>query len=168
MSIVGNMAGCYSPIGKTFVITDDNGNEMTGVVTAQEQVFTATDNDVREGLIYASDDGVSTGTKDIPSYRTTQGVYLVFSGDEFLIPLSDYSQYDYTELQCIIAPFDTDIDNSVASDKIVLNNTVYPTNSNVAISSVSKDSSGQTIKLNITNDTDNMYVVHYLTYREEN
>ena len=51
MSIIGNMAGCYSPMGKTFIIEDENGNEITGVVTEQEQIFTATDNDVREGLI---------------------------------------------------------------------------------------------------------------------
>ena len=32
MKIVGNVVGCYSPMGKSFIIADENGNEMTGVV----------------------------------------------------------------------------------------------------------------------------------------
>ena len=60
--ISGNMVGSYSQLGKTFILTDEYGNEITGVVVDQETVFTATDNDVREGKTYASNDGVSVGT----------------------------------------------------------------------------------------------------------
>jgi hypothetical protein len=60
--ISGNMVGAYSSIGKTFIIVDENGNELTGVIVDKEVIFTAEDNDVREGKIYASDDGVSVGT----------------------------------------------------------------------------------------------------------
>ena len=75
--ISGNMVGSYSQMGKTFILMDENGNEITGVVVDQETVFTATDNDVREGFVYAGDSGVSTGTKNIPSYHTTEGFKLV-------------------------------------------------------------------------------------------
>lgn len=62
MSIIGNMVGCYSPMGKTFILQDENGNEITGVIVDQETVFNATPNDVREGKVFAGDEGVKTGT----------------------------------------------------------------------------------------------------------
>lgn len=62
MNIAGNLVGSYNSIGKTFILVDENGNELTGVVVDQETIFTATDNDVREGKVYASDNGVSVGT----------------------------------------------------------------------------------------------------------
>lgn len=167
MSIVGNMTGCYSPIGKTFIIADENGNEITGVVVDQERIFTATDNDVREGMVYASDSGVSTGNKNIPSYRTTKGRRLVSAGNSFSIPLSDYDQYDFTELQCIIAPFNTSVTDSVAADKVVLYNCVYPTGSTTKISDVTKNIGEKSIDLNIVNDSNNVYILHYVTYKEE-
>ena len=63
--ISGNMVGAYSQIGKTLILVDDNGNELTGVVVDSEVVFTATDSDVRTGKVYASNDGVSVGTLDV-------------------------------------------------------------------------------------------------------
>ena len=59
MSISGNMVGSYSQIGKTFTLVDENGHEIVGVVVDKETIFTATDNDVRQGKVYASNDGVS-------------------------------------------------------------------------------------------------------------
>lgn len=63
--ISGNMVGAYSSLGKTFILQDEDGNEITGVVVDSEVVFTATDSDVRAGKVYASNDGVSIGTLDI-------------------------------------------------------------------------------------------------------
>ena len=63
--ISGNMVGSYSQIGKTFVLVDENGNEVTGVIVGSEVIFTATDEDVRAGKVYASNDGVSVGTLDV-------------------------------------------------------------------------------------------------------
>ena len=65
MSISGNMVGSYSAIGKTFILVDEDGNEITGVVVDKQTIFTATDDDVREGKVYASNDGVSVGTLQI-------------------------------------------------------------------------------------------------------
>ena len=166
--ISGNMVGSYSQMGKTLILLDENGNEITGVIVDQETVFTAGDNDVREGFVYAGDDGVSTGTKNIPAYRTQRGVYMVFDGDDFIIDsLHDYSQYDYTELQCIIAPLGESASSSVAADKIVLNNSVYRTESDVALSNVFKDNNNKAINLNISNNSGLDYVIHYFTYRKE-
>lgn len=63
--ISGNMVGMYSSIGKTLVLVDADGNELTGVVVGSEIIFTATDSDVRAGKVYASNDGVSVGTLDV-------------------------------------------------------------------------------------------------------
>lgn len=166
--ISGNMVGSYSQMGKTLILLDENGNEITGVIVDQETVFTAGDNDVREGMIYAGDDGVSTGTKNIPAYRTEQGVCMIFDGDDFIIDdMSKYNMYDYTQLQCIIAPFESSIRESVASDKIVLNDNVYLTNSTESLALVSKDEKNQCISLNIVNNSGVDYVIYFFTYREE-
>jgi hypothetical protein len=64
MKIVGNMVGCYSPMGKTFIIEDENGNEITGIVVDQETVFTATAADIVKGKVAGTDDGVVVGTHE--------------------------------------------------------------------------------------------------------
>ena len=64
MKIVGNMVGCYSPMGKTFIIEDENGNEITGIVVDQETVFTATAADIVKGKVAGTDDGVVIGTHE--------------------------------------------------------------------------------------------------------
>lgn len=166
--ISGNMVGSYSQMGKTFILMDEDGNEITGVVVGQETVFTAGDNDVREGMIYASDGGVSEGTKNIPAYRTEKGYCMISDGDEFSIScMSEYNQYDYTELHCIIAPFNSNTENSVAVDKVVLYDGVYAIGSVDIISTVSKNHDTKSIDLNITNNSGIDYVIHYFTYREE-
>ena len=64
MKIVGNMIGCYSPMGKTFIIEDENGNEITGIVVDQQTVFTATASDIVKGKVAGTDDGVVVGTHE--------------------------------------------------------------------------------------------------------
>ena len=64
MKIIGHMIGCYSPIGKTFIIEDENGNEITGIVVDKETVFTATAADIVKGKIAGTDDGVVVGTHE--------------------------------------------------------------------------------------------------------
>lgn len=166
MSIMGNMVGGTSPL-KTLVIVDENGNEFTGVVTDSEVIFTATDSDVRAGAIYAGDNGVSIGSKDILEYRTTQGYTVIPSGKSFSIKLSQYDSYNYTKLQCIIAPFNTNLQNSCAFDKIVVNDKVYAAMSADVISTVSKNTINKSIDLNIMNDSDKIYLIYFFTYKEE-
>lgn len=166
--ISGNMVGSYSQMGKTFILTDSDGNEITGVVVGQETIFTAGDNDVREGMVYASDEGVSTGTKNIPAYRTSAGIELISPSSSYSIPLSEYNCYDYTVFQCLVSLLEYDnIQNSVNTNIISINNGVYTVNSTDKLSEVSKNADTKSIELNITNDTENFYVLRYFTYREE-
>ena len=166
--ISGNMVGSYSQIGKTFIITDEDGNELTGVVVSQETLFDATDNDVREGIVYASDGGVSTGTKHIPGYRTTAGRELIAPGGTYSIPLSSFDQYDYTKFHCIISLVDlSDMNNSVNTNMIILNDCVYAANSTDKLADVTKNAETKSVELNMTNDSANYYFIYYFTYREE-
>lgn len=167
MSIAGNMVGSYSQMGKTFILTDSDGNEITGVVVGQEQVFTAGDNDVREGLVYAGDSGVSTGTKEILEYRTTYSSRLILPGEKYSIPLSDHNKYNYTKLQCLIAEFNSSFANSVQVVNFVIGDCLYALNSTEVVSNVSKNADDKSIDFNITNDTDKVYVIHYFTYKQE-
>ena len=68
MAIFGNMIGGVAPL-KTVLLVDENGNEILGVAVDKEVIFTATDNDVKKGLVYAGDKGVSIGTRYIPLYN---------------------------------------------------------------------------------------------------
>jgi hypothetical protein len=161
--ISGNMVGSYSQLGRTLTIVDENGEELIGVIVGQETKFTACDNDVREGMIYAGDDGVSTGTKDIPAYYTTQGERVITRGSKFILPIPDYN---YTKLQAIICSFNTNLDNSVASEKVVINNNVYDVQSTVVLSTVQKDNENACIDLGITNTSDKHCLMRYFSYKE--
>lgn len=164
--ILGNATGGFG-FPRTYIIADENGNEVTGVYVESETIFTATDNDVREGMVYASDSGVSTGTKNIPAYHTRQGSRLILPNMSYSIPLTDYDLYDYTRFQCVIAVRNTSISDSVAVNKVVIENNVYEVNSLEAISTIIKNLDTKSIDLNIVNNTDDIYVIHYFTYREE-
>lgn len=64
MKIVGNMVGCYSPMGKTFIIEDENGNQVTGIVVDQETILTATAADIVAGKTAGTEDGIVVGTHE--------------------------------------------------------------------------------------------------------
>jgi hypothetical protein len=165
--ILGNATGGFG-FPKTYIIADSDGNELVATYVESETIFTATDNDVREGMVYASDSGVSEGKKNIPAYRTERGTCMIFDGEELVLAdMEKYEQYDYTQLQCIIAPFNSSVKESVASDKIVLYDSVYPINSITPLSTVSKNANDKSISLNLVNNSGQDYIIHYFTYREE-
>jgi hypothetical protein len=118
-------------------------------------------------MVYASDAGVSTGTNDIPAYRTTQGNKIVRPGEQFIISLSHFDKYNYTKLQCVITKYNTSINNSMATDKVVIDNSVYNVGSPEILSNVTKDVNLKSINLNIVNNSDNIYIIRYFTYKEE-
>ena len=162
MSIVGNMVGCYSPIGKTFILTDENGVELIGVVTDQEQIFTATDNDVRDGYVYASDCGVSIGSKNIPSYHTSCGYKLVPAGKEVRIYVPEY---DYTYLLVSIAVYDTNREQSVKTTHTSIDGGMYNVGNNIKLSDIVIDHDAEEVVLGIT--VAEKSIVRYLITREE-
>lgn len=166
MAFYGNPVGgfCYP---KTYILTDENGNEMaTGVVVGEKTVFDATPADVNVGKIFASDEGVQEGT-NTKKYRTTRGSKIVLPGESYFIKLDQYEQYNYTEFQAMIAEFNTTNEDSVSVVKVSLNNSVYNVNSIVKLSDVTTDPATQSINLNIVNNTDNQHVIHYMVYKED-
>lgn len=166
MNIVGNMVGCYSPMGKTFIIQDSDGNEITGVVTGEETVFTATADDIKIGKIAATDEGIVEGT-DTKTYRTCMKNLLILPGEDYSIPLSDYNRYDYTGFNAMIAKFNNTIADSTAVEKVVLNDCVYNVSSTNVLSNITKNQETKSIDLNITNNTDDTYLIYIATYKEE-
>lgn len=167
MAYYGNPVGgfCYP---KTYILTDEDGNEMaTGVVVGEKTVFTATDNDVRLGKVYAGDEGVKTGTKDIPIYYTTSGVVAIPAGSELKIVIEENDRWDYTELQAMICPYNSSIDNSVSVEKVVIKDKVYNSGSTAVVASVTKDATNNAILFGITNNSTKQALIRYITYKEE-
>ena len=165
--IYGNTVGAGG-LPKSYVLeTEDGAQRLIGVLVGEETVMTATANDIRKGKIAATEDGITEGEKDIPAYRTAVGSWTVKPGQIFSIPLSGYTQYDYTKLQCMIVSKNTKPSDSVATEKIVLNDAVYPVESIEKISSVTKDFENKSIELNFTNNTEQTYYIRYYTYRQE-
>ena len=64
MRITGNMVGCYSPVGKTFVFEDENGNEVLGIIVDQEEILTATSADIIAGKTAGTEEGIVVGTHE--------------------------------------------------------------------------------------------------------
>lgn len=60
--ICGNVVGGASSFGKTFLIEDQDGNQLTGVVVDELTIFTATAEDIKIGKTAATDSGIVTGT----------------------------------------------------------------------------------------------------------
>lgn len=166
--INGNAVGGIVGYGKTFILIDENGNELTGVVVDEEVIFTADPNtDIRDGKVAATDVGVVTGTTTIPNYETTQGFCVVAPGSTFEIStLKNNNIYDYSFLQCIIVLYSTDVNNSVNAEYVVINDAMYEVKNETPLSSVTKNMEDKIINFNIINNSENIYLIKYVTYRE--
>jgi uncharacterized protein YjiK len=63
MSIIcGNLVGGITGYGKSFVLVDENDNELTGILVDEVTVFTATAEDIKLGKVAGTESGVVTGT----------------------------------------------------------------------------------------------------------
>ena len=160
--INGNTIGIGSAPLKTVILTDENGTEITGVITGSEVVFTATDNDVRSGMVYASDEGVSTGTKDIPVYYASYGHKIIFANSEATISTLEY---DYKNLIVTISTYDTSWNQSLSSTYVSIDNGMYAVGSNVKLSDISIDHDNEQIHLGIT--VNEKSVLRYFVTKEE-
>ena len=160
--ILGNATGGFG-FPKTYILTDENGNELTGVFVESETIFTATDNDVREGMVYAGDSGVSTGSKYIPSYHTTEGYKIITNGSLLKIKSVDY---DYTKLQALICSFNSNLSNSVATEQVSINNNVYDVRSTTIVSNITKNDTDGSIEFGIVNESGEPKIIIYFYYKE--
>lgn len=163
--IIGNVVG-GKPLIKSYILETEDGKEIPAVLTDQEVVFTATPNDIREGKVAATGDGVTVGEKVIPSYHTSEGVAYIPSGTKFMIQLKTLDLYKYTKLQAIICPFERSTSESVTAEKVSMDSKVYNVKSNTSISNVGIDETLQSIDLGIVNSTDRPFIIRYFTYKE--
>ena len=151
----------------TYCVTVDGVNKAFAQLVGEEKAeLTATENDIRENTVAITGKGITTGTKDIPAYHTTRGAVAVLPNDDFVINILKGDRYDYTELLCLIAPYNTSMRDSVAMDRTVIYDAVYTAGSTEKLADVVKDAANKAINLGITNG-DTPYVIQFMTYRGE-
>ena len=149
-----------------YILVDENGNETPAIYVDSEVLLTANSNDIRAGKTAVTEDGVTEGTKDIPAYHTTEGIKIVTAGSPYIIELTE-GRHKYTKFQALICRFNTSASDSVASEKVVINDNVYEVGYTVSISLVTSDDSNSIIDLGISNSGDTISVLRYFTYKEE-
>lgn len=147
---------------QTYIFEDESGNQITGVYVDKETIFTATDNDVREGLVYASDKGQSVGTKDIPIYYASCGCKFVLANKQATISIPEYN---YNNLMVIITTYDTSIEQSLVSTYVVIDNGVYEIGNSTKLSDVVIDTYNEQIDLGIA--VSEKSVLRYFVLKEE-
>lgn len=145
---------------QTFILVDEDGNEVPAVLVDEEVTLTATANDIRINTTAVTEAGVTVGEKVIPAYHTTEGMVGILPGEAFAIERMG-DDCDFTKLQAI---FCTD---SVAAQNVCINTKVYAVNSTEVISDVTIDVNTQTINFGLVNNSTIPYILRYFTYREE-
>lgn len=147
----------------TYILVDENGVEVPAVLVDEKVTLTATANDIRIGTTAVTEEGVVTGEKEIPAYHTSEGYRAVPKGTKFTLPLPNYN---YTKLQAIFCPFNTSMSNSVAAEKVAIENKVYSVRSATAEANVTKDETVGQIDFGITNSSNGVYLIRYFSYKE--
>ena len=149
-----------------YLIVDEAGNELYGTFVNQQILTDATADDIRLGKTAVTESGLITGEKEIPSYHTTEGIQVIMAGNDCNIKLPN--KYDYTKMQAIICAYNTSLSDSVAAEKVCINDNVYAVGSTTVLSTVSIDSNNQTINLGIKNEGNSLLIIRYFSYKEEN
>lgn len=156
--------GSGGALPSTFILVDEDGYEIPAVLTEEEVELTATANDIRKGTTAVTEDGVITGEKDIPVYHTSEGYVLITPGSAVRIQV--VADCEYTKLQALICGFNTSIPNSVATEKVCINDSVYLVNSTEVLSTVTVDTSTKTINFGITNTSGKIQILRFFMYKE--
>ena len=156
------------PVGTLYILEDDSGEQVYGTPVGDEIVpVTGTANDVREGVTVVTEEGIITGEKEIPAYHTTEGITVIPAGGACNIWIPDANRYDYTKLQAIICHFGGSVADSVAADKVSINNNVYLAGETIPIATVTVDHDAKEIVLGIVNEDTLPLVIRYFSYKEE-
>ena len=166
--IVGKVIGGNPVTPKSYILQTEDGQEYPAVLVSEETVFTAETNDVREGKIFATGDGVKTGEKVIPAYHTIQGTRLITNGSEVDIPNPDpaIDYYDYTQLQTILCSFNSSMSNSVSAEKVSIGDNVYNVQSTEPLSTIEKNHDSKKIVFGLINNLGKSMIVRYFMYKE--
>lgn len=162
--LYGNVAGGFGN-PKTYILTDNNGKEITGVLVDNVTVFDATPEDVRVDKVFASDEGVQTGV-DTKTYRTTMASRVIKPGESLSIPLTYYNAYDYTKFQGVIVLYNTSYSTTVNTIGVTVGDSVFSIDTS-KLASITKNAETKSVDFNIVNTTTNTYEIFYSTYREE-
>lgn len=150
----------------TFILVDVDGNEYMAAYVDSDTVVTATANDIRKGTTAITSEGVIVGEKEIPAYRAEEGVRVIRPTGQLSIPV--YSDMcEYTHLQVIVCRYNNSVDDSVSSEKVVIDSNVYDTGSTSALSGVTVDADAQTINLGLINDSNSSVVIRYVIIKED-
>lgn len=166
--IVGNVVGCIYKIPDTMILVDEDGNEYPAVLTDEEITLTATPNDIRLGTTAVTDQGVQTGEKDIPAYRTVQGTKIITAGEQLTINgLIAHDVYDYTKLQAIVCSYNTSLSNSVAAEMVSIDDNTYTVQSTDSLAKVIKDHENKIVDLGVVNSFDKPCIIRYFTFKED-
>lgn len=148
---------------QTYILVDEDGNEIPAVLVDERVELTATPNDIRLGVTAVTDDGVVTGEKEIPSYNTYEGYRAVPAKSQVALP---HTHYDYTKLQAVFCKFNTSPADSVATDKVAINNCVYNVNSTAPVSSIIRDTDRKLVDFGFNNDSSTPCIIRYFMYKE--
>lgn len=148
----------------TYILVDENGNEIAAVATDEIVEIDGEADDVREGVTVVTGDGITVGTKEIPAYHTREGFRVVPNNREFVIPTTTH--YDYTKLQAIICPYERTPQTSVSAEKISVEDKVYNVQSTEPLAEVLKDAGNLRIDLGIINESGKTYLIRYFMYKE--
>lgn len=151
---------------KTIVLRDDDGNEFVAVLVDEEVDFTATADDIREGKVAATDDGVTIGEKYIPTYLATQGFAIIMPKKSFSVKLVDNDLYDYSKFQAMVCGYNKTVAKSVSCEQVAIDNNLYDVLSTVSISEIQLNHDAKTIELGIMNETSSPYLIRFFTFKE--
>ena len=163
--LLGGTGGSGNDTG-AYILVDEDGNSVPAVLVDEETLFTATANDIREGMVAATESGVTTGTKEIPAYITTEGIQVTTVGSLFAISMTA-EKCSFTKLQAIICGFNSSLSDSVSAEKVSIDGKVYAVNSTEVLGEVAADPENTKISLGINNDGDSSCVIRYFMYKEE-
>ena len=156
----------YELAPATYILVDEDGNEVPAALVDEKVDLSATANDIRLGTTAVTAEGLTEGTKDIPAYHTTEGKIDILPGEAIEIHM--YSdKCEYTKLQALICEFGGTLQDSVATVKVSIDGKVYEVNSFDPVASVTVDTDKQTINFGMHNESDAPLVVRYFTYKEE-
>lgn len=148
----------------TYILVDENGNEIAAVATDEIVEIDGEANDVREGVTVVTSEGITVGTREIPSYHTYDGFRAVTNGSPFTIP---HERYDYTKLQALICLFNTSLVDSVETIKVAIEDRLYNVADDEPVSTLSKDDANHRVDFGIVNDSGKICIVRYIMYKEE-
>lgn len=147
----------------TYILVDEDGNEIPAVFVENKQVFTATADDIRIGTTAVTESGVTVGTNEIPAYYLSEGHKIVPNGSRVTLSHPDW---DYTKIQAVICAFNVNVANSVSTNKVVIENNVYSVSSTIHIANVTKNEDNGYIDFGIVNDSGSDQILRYFMYKE--